>query len=213
MAERTEELRRDIEQTRAHMSGTLDEIGDRVSPGRIAERRWQRVRDSGSRAASSVMGTPRAAGQRAGAAVGGVQSSAADAATSAAHAVGDAPERVKDAAAGNPIAAGAVAFGIGVLLGSMAPPTREEERMAEHLIDPLQSAVSDAGHQAADAVKEQVQGQLAPVVEHAHEAASEVAQHASDATTTVKDEATSATDEVRGLVRDEAEGSAGTAPI
>ncbi|MCU1497065.1 MAG: hypothetical protein JWM47_1018, partial [Acidimicrobiales bacterium] len=61
MAERTEELRREIEYTREHMGSTLDAIGDRVSPGRVVERRWNRVRQSTSRLGQTVMGTPRSA--------------------------------------------------------------------------------------------------------------------------------------------------------
>jgi ElaB/YqjD/DUF883 family membrane-anchored ribosome-binding protein len=205
MAERTEELRRDIEQTRAHMSGTLDAIGDRVSPGRIVERRWQGVRDSGSRVASTVMGKPRSAAQRATSTIGDVQSSASDAASSAVHTATEAPERVKDAAAGNPLAAGAVAFGLGVLVGSLAPASPEEERVAEQLIEPVQATVSDAGHQLADAVKEHVQEDMAPVVEHAQQAVEEVKQHATESADAVRGEASSAKDTVQSGVQDAAE--------
>ncbi|WP_426574578.1 DUF3618 domain-containing protein [Aquihabitans sp. McL0605] len=202
MAERTEELRRDIEQTRAHMSGTLDEIGDRVSPGRIAERRWQSVRESGSRVAATVMGAPRSATQRTGSAIGDAQSSASDAASSAAQSVAEAPERVKEAASGNPIAAGAVAFGIGVLIGSLASSSPEEQRIAEQFLEPVQSELSDTGRQLASAVKEQVQEQMAPVVEHATEAAAEVKDHAVDSAETIRAEATSAKGAVESDVKD-----------
>ena len=46
MAERTEELRQEIEQTRDHLGGTLDAIGDRVIPGRVVERKVNKVRES-----------------------------------------------------------------------------------------------------------------------------------------------------------------------
>ena len=39
MGQRAEELRQEIEGTRAELSGTLDAIGDRVSPGRTVDRR------------------------------------------------------------------------------------------------------------------------------------------------------------------------------
>ncbi|MCU1371661.1 MAG: hypothetical protein JWO77_2855 [Ilumatobacteraceae bacterium] len=204
MAERTEELRRDIEATRAHMTGTIDEIGDRVSPGRIAERRWQSVRSSGSRLAESVMGAPRSATQRAGSAVSGAQGSASDMASSAAHAVTEAPDRAKDATAGNPIAAGAVAFGLGVLIGSLAPASREEEQLAEQLVDPVKTAVTESGQELASAVKDHVQEDMAPVLEHASEAAAEVKQHAMESAQTVQGEAASAKDTVQSDVKDAA---------
>ena len=205
MAERTEELRRDIEATRAHMSGTLDEIGDRVSPGRIAERQWRGVRESGSRLASTVMGAPRVATRRTGSAIGDVQSSASGAASTAAQTVAGAPDAVKEAASGNPIAAGAVAFGIGVLIGSIAPASREEERVAEQLMEPVQAAVTETGQQLAGAIKEHVQEDMAPVVEHATEAVADVKQHAAESAESVKGEAASAKDTIQSDVSDAAE--------
>ena len=192
MAERTEELRRDIEETRAHMSGTLDQIGDRVSPGRIASRRWQGVRDYGSRLTTTVMGAPRRAADKTGGAIGDAQSSASAAASSAAHAVADAPERVKETASGNPLAAGAVAFGLGMLLGSMAAPSREEERLAEQLMEPVKSELADSGRELASAVKEHVKEDMAPVVDHASAAVDEVKQHAAESAETVRSEAQTA---------------------
>ena len=46
MGQSTEELKRDIEHTRADMSGTLDAIEDRVSPSRMIQRRKNRVAES-----------------------------------------------------------------------------------------------------------------------------------------------------------------------
>ena len=62
MAERTTELTRDIDATRDRMSGTIDAIGDRVVPSRVANRRWAQVRDASGRMRERVMGAPRQAG-------------------------------------------------------------------------------------------------------------------------------------------------------
>ena len=57
MGQSTHELRRDIERTRADLGDTLDAIGDRVSPGRMIERRKNRM-SSGIRSVKDrVMGT------------------------------------------------------------------------------------------------------------------------------------------------------------
>ena len=56
MGQSPEELRREIEQTRMGMSENLDAIGDRVSPGRIVERRTNRVRNSVTSLRERVMG-------------------------------------------------------------------------------------------------------------------------------------------------------------
>jgi hypothetical protein len=44
MGQSPEELKQDIESTRADLGETLDAIGDRVSPGRVIERRKNRTR-------------------------------------------------------------------------------------------------------------------------------------------------------------------------
>ena len=56
MGQSTEELKRDIEHTRADMSGTLDAIEDRVSPGRMIQRRKNRITGSVHALRERVMG-------------------------------------------------------------------------------------------------------------------------------------------------------------
>src|SRR4051794_41986204 len=51
-----EELRREIEATRGDLGTTIDAIGDRVSPGRIVERRTNRMRGGIRSVRESVMG-------------------------------------------------------------------------------------------------------------------------------------------------------------
>jgi len=57
MGQSAEELRRDIERTREGLGDTLDAIGDRVSPGRIMERKKNRVTTGLRTARERVMGT------------------------------------------------------------------------------------------------------------------------------------------------------------
>lgn len=45
-----EEIRREIERTRATMDRTVEAIGDKLSPGRLLDELWLRVRSSGGRA-------------------------------------------------------------------------------------------------------------------------------------------------------------------
>ena len=57
MGQDIEELKRDIEYTRADMGGTLEAIGDRVSPARIVERKKNRIVSSAQSVRDRVMGT------------------------------------------------------------------------------------------------------------------------------------------------------------
>jgi hypothetical protein len=197
MAERTDQLKRDIEATRDHMGGTMEAIGDRVSPGRIAERRWNRVRQSTSRLSQSVMGSPRTSGGSAEGTVDGLRSSASDAASSAGEAITNAPDRLQEATQGNPLAVGAAAFAVGVLLGSLAPPSQEEQQLMEQVAEPLQHELVAAGQQVADAVREQAQEGVEQTKAAATAAAGEVKEHASDAADDVKGQAQTAKDQVQ----------------
>lgn len=58
MGKSPEELRREIEEVRGDLGDKLDAIGDRVSPGRIYERKTERVRGGLSRMRERVMGSP-----------------------------------------------------------------------------------------------------------------------------------------------------------
>ena len=71
MAEVTQELRDDIERIREDLDSTLDALGDRVSPRRIARRRKDAVRARVARVRTGVMGSasgPRPQGGERGAA-------------------------------------------------------------------------------------------------------------------------------------------------
>ena len=122
--------------------------------------------------------------------------SASDAADSGRHAgqsindaVSDGTSTVTRKAKGSPIAAGLIAFGAGLLVSSMLPASRTEQRAAESVKDtaqPVLDELTDAAKQAADHLKEPAQ-----------HAAEEVKATATDAVDTVKGDATDAADAVK----------------
>jgi gas vesicle protein len=210
VAERTTELRRDIEQTRDRMTGTMDAFGDRVSPGRMVERRVDRVRQTTSRMREQVMGVPRtvgSAGSSLSSSMGDAASSVGDRATSAVSAMGDqvaqTPQRITEGTQGNPIAAGAVAFGLGVLVGSLAPPSREEQQMAEKVLPVLQDEAKAIGESVTETAREGAQQAVEETRAVAAEAVEEVKDEAQGAVEQVKDQATDAVEDVK----DEAQGA------
>src|SRR4051812_48166314 len=135
------------------------------------------------------MGKPKAAAQRTGTGLVDLRDSAGSAASSATDALSEAPDRIKDAAGGNPPAPGAVAFGLGVLIGSLAPPTQEEQHLAEEVVPQLQDAATSAGKELASAVKDQAQQGMDQAKETATNAVQEVKEHATEAASTVTDKA------------------------
>lgn len=168
MGQEPAQLRADIERRREDLGDTIDAIGDRVSPGRILERRRNRMFEGVRSLRDRVMGTVGSGTQSVGDAAGSVRE----------HLSADA---VKGQAAGSPLGAGLVAAGIGFLVAVAIPPSEPEvdaaQRAQQHL-EPAKDALMEAGRSVADDLKE-----------GATEAAQQVKEHATEAATTVGDSA------------------------
>jgi hypothetical protein len=126
-----EEIRREIEQTRCEMDGTMQALSEKLGPRRMAhdamESAKQTVRDKVSGAASAVKDRVSSAGSAIGEGVAGAADSTKRFAT-------DGARRAKDEFSGmldeNPLALAAIAFGLGLASGLSVPTTRwEDERM------------------------------------------------------------------------------------
>ena len=179
MGQTAEELRQGIADTRGNLSDTLDAIGDRVSPGRVIERRKNRMTAGVHSALDRVMGS----------------------AHDAADAVREAPSSVGSGTQGAPLVAGGIAFAAGFLLAVAFAPTEQETQLTSQLVEPVKEELSNVGHELADHLKqpahdalEQVKGTahdgVTAVKDTATDAATETKQHAHTAVQTVKDEAT-----------------------
>jgi hypothetical protein len=114
--------------------------------------------------------------------------------------VRSAPETVRRRATGNPLAAGLIAFGAGLLLSSLIPASDPEQQVATQLKDfateqgrPVAQQLGQAGQEAAQELKESAQ-----------QRAESVKQTAADATSTVKGEAQSAASDVKGQAQESA---------
>jgi len=207
MAERTEELKREIDDTRENLGATLDAIGDRVSPGRIAERRVNRVRQSTNRLRDKVMGatdtTKTHIGQgygnvsgTLGDTSGSVKDSIAGTAGSVTDTVKSAPDSLMQQTQGNPLLAGALAFGVGAFVASLLPTTEAEQSVAGSVAQPLKSQLSEIGSEIADTAKETAQDAMESTKQVVADAKDEVTQEAAGAAQQVKSEAASAKDQV-----------------
>jgi len=187
---RTEELRRDIDDTRASMSGTLEAIGDRVSPGRMLERRRNRIVIWFGDARERVMGTAYGIGDRA---------------SGTAQQIGAAPtntmENVRSSTRGAPLVAGGLAFGVGILVGSLMPPSDTERQLGERArqaTEPLKSELQDAGREVVDHLREPVRDAVEDVKGTAQASAEQVKQTAGDSADRVCDTASDSVERARG---------------
>lgn len=191
-----EEIRQDIERTRAELSDNVNALGDSTSPSNVARGQVDKVKEGASNLKEKVFGAPEdpyddgMAGEAAGRASGAV--------SDAREAVSDAPRQVKSRTRGNPIAAGLIAAGVGALLGGLIPASRKESDLAQQLKEAAQP-VADEVKQMANEAKDNLQ----PVAQDAMDSLKGTAQEAGD---NVKQDAAQAKDEVA----DQAKSSADT---
>jgi hypothetical protein len=222
-----EQIRRDIERTQAALSQDVDALAEKVTPGKIVERRVDRARDAATRLKEKVMGSDpygnqhgaagyvgdvRSAASTATDRVSGTASSAAssvqdaassaagtvqDAASTAVGAVQEAPQAIRRQTRGNPLAAGLIAFGAGWLVSSLLPASRREQELADQAKQVAQEKVQPAAQQVAADVKENLR-------EPAQQAVESVRSTAQDAKDTVTDEGRTAAQDVQGRAQDAA---------
>lgn len=207
MAEDTEQLKDEIEATRNDLTRNVDALTDKVSPGRVVERRVEatktgvrtfkdKIMGTASGAKSSVMGTTSgavgsvkggvySASDSASGAASGVADKAQDLAGSATSAVSDAKTTVQRSAEGNPLAAGLIAFGVGWLVSSLIPASQKETQAAQSLVEsakeygaPLIEQAKEVGQDVAQSLQGKAQEAAASVTSTAKESVSTVTQEA-----------------------------------
>jgi hypothetical protein len=189
MAEEPDDIRNGIGHTRTELTRDVDRLTDKTSPTRVARRRWTAVKEK-------VMGTPRHAAysgaDTARSATGTVQDAAyraGDRATEVAHSaagtVREAPERVARTTQGNPLAAGVIAFGVGMLTAALIPASDVEERAGQRLrdnADEILDQVREPAREVADDLKGSVKDAAGQVADTAKDAAQTTATRAREST-------------------------------
>jgi gas vesicle protein len=142
----------------------------------------------------------------------GVAGSVQGVAVSGRDAVSNAPALARQKTQGNPLVAGLVAFGAGLLISSLIPASSKEKELAGDVkakAEPLKSGITDAAkdvaanlrepaQEAVQAVKETATDAVSNVKDEGASAASDVKDQAQQAKTTVQDEGASAASDVKG---------------
>jgi len=208
MGQSAEELRRDIERTREGLGDTLDAIGDRVSPGRIMERKKNRFTGGLRSARERVMGTvtdtrERVIGTVADTthAVGDRVHSVGDGAHGAIDHVKEVPGTVREQTQGAPAVAGAIAFGVGFLIAAAFPPSQAEREAGARVmekVEPLKGELASAGKEMAEHLKEPAMEAANQVKDAAKDSAQSVTDTAKSAAHDTADQAKSAAGSVKG---------------
>jgi len=170
MGTEQDQLKAEIDRTRAELGSNVDTLTDRVSPSRVVERRMQSARDAARGVRSTVMGAPSSAASE-------LQGMG-----------GSATSTVRQKAAGNPLAAGLVAFGGAWLVSSLIPSSQREQQLASDTKDFAQDHAEPIKQEVQRAVSEGASG----LKDQAQSAAQSVKQTATDAADRVKESATQA---------------------
>ncbi|MBA4104024.1 MAG: hypothetical protein C0488_17630, partial [Arthrobacter sp.] len=216
MSDNPDAIRSDIEATRARLGTNVDAVADKVTPSNIVHRQTDKLKDTVSGVKEKIMGAADSAsttvhntvhtgaGHTGNALHTGDTLHAKDTAAAklgdAGTAISNAPDQVKAKTQGNPLAAGLIAFGAGMLISSLIPASQKEREAADQLktaAQPLATQVTDAAKDMVQDLKEPAQEAMENVKATATDAAQNVKAEGQHAATDVKDRATDATSNVK----------------
>jgi Protein of unknown function (DUF3618) len=199
----------DIEATRASLSRDIDELTDKVNPTRVVERRKEAARGRIGALRDKVMGAAPdmgavaskvpgvGSGSGSGSSGPGMAQRASDAASGVGGSVSNTASGAVDTlgakAQGNPLAAGLVAFGAGMLISALLPATEKETEVAQRAVD----AAKEHGQPVLDEAKSVGQEMGQDLKESATQSAQQVAATAQDSAQTVKEEGRSSAQNVK----------------
>jgi uncharacterized protein YjbJ (UPF0337 family) len=189
-----DQIRADIERTRAALSSDVNTLAYEANPTTMAKHKVGRVTGSLGGVRDRVMGTVQDSANSTSDATDSAMSSVSGAAQSASDAVQSAPGVVKSQTQGSPLAAGLIAFGAGLLVSALIPASDREAQAAAALQEKAQPLTDEL----TDVAKQTAQNLQGP----AQEAAAAVRDTAADAAGTVKDEGTSAAQGVQEHAKD-----------
>ncbi len=183
-----EEIRAEIERTRQNLSTDVDAVTDKVSPSNIAQRQTDKVKDKVNTVRERIMGSADDAGTRASDAASSARDTVQSVANDASATAQQVPSKVKRGTQGNPLAAGLIALGAGMLVASLLPVSDAEKRAA--------SRVEEKAEPVLDEAKQEVRAVAEDLKEPAQEAASTIKDSAVESAQNVKSEGQSQTEDV-----------------
>jgi hypothetical protein len=195
MSENPDAIRADIEATRERLGTNVDAVADKVTPSHIVHRQTDKVKSAVFGVKEKVMGAADDATARMHTGMHARTDSAGNPLTEAGAAIGDAPHQVKEKTQGNPLAAGLIAFGAGLLLSSLIPASEKEREAADALktaAEPVTTELTEAAKDLAQGMKEPAQEAMENVKATAADAAEHVKAEGQMAAADVKDRATDA---------------------
>ena len=219
-----DEIRADIERTRASLSDDVDDLAESVKPQSVARRQVDKVKEAVGGVKDRVMGSDDddyssstvgdkastakdAAADKAYAAKDAVADNAYAAkdtvsgkASEAAEVVREAPTTAKRKTQGNPLAAGVIAFGLGMLVSSLIPSSEKEQQAVSQLqnnLEPVKEKASEVARDMGESLRPAAQEAAESVKSAGRQGAETVKQEGQAAAQDVKDQAQDAKETVQ----------------
>jgi hypothetical protein len=207
-----DEIRADIERTRAALSDDVDDLAESVKPKNVAGRQVGKVKEAASNLKERVMGPDdddysgsavgtsdkvSSAKDAVGDAANTAKDTVSERASEARDAVRDAPGRLKRRAQGNPLAAGVIAFGLGMLVSSLIPSSEKEREAVSQLQEPVKEKAAEVAKDVGESLKPAAQEAAESVKTTAQEGVESVKQEGQSAAADVKDQAQSSKETVQ----------------
>lgn len=217
-----DEIRREIDRTRANLSHDVNALADEANPRQIARRQVQKVRSSAGSLRERLFGSdddyPSAQygsysyptdqyGDPYRRSTGGTSTieqakeGVSDMAHTVKDAAADAPAQMRRRTQGAPLALGLIAFGVGGLVAALMPASDTERRAAAAVKEqagPLVDEARTVAREAVENVKPVAQEAVASVQESARSGAETIREDAKSSAETVKQDAARAKDDVTG---------------
>ena len=150
MTSNPDQIREQIEETRTNLSEDVNTLADTVNPAQAAKRKAASARSAVRGAKDKVMGTASQS-------VSNTTSAAGEKASAVQEKVSAAPGQLRRQAAGNPLAVGLIAVGVGWLVGSLLPASSAEEQAAVKVKEAAGPAVAGAAKDAAASLQDSAQ--------------------------------------------------------
>ena len=200
MSENPDVIRADIEATRARLGTNVDAVADKVTPSHIVQRQTDKVKENVKDAVFGVKEKVMGAADHTADNVHSAAGSAGAHVSDAGSAVAAAPTQLKAKTQGNPLAAGLIAFGAGLLVSSLIPASQKEREAADALktaAEPLTTELTDAAKHVAEGLKEPAQEAMENVKATAADATEHVKAEGQTAVADVKDRTAEAKENVQ----------------
>ncbi|MEU1485801.1 DUF3618 domain-containing protein [Streptomyces sp. NPDC005752] len=199
-----DELKTDVDDTRARLAHDVDRLADRVAPKKVARRKAHAAQHRLTGVKERVMGSAdHSTGAQPGQKAQDLAQSAGDAQETVRHtadevsrSVKEAPGQVTKQTQGSPLAAGIIAFGAGMLAAALLPVSEEEKRIGSQLCEHSDELLEPAKETAQEVAQDLKEGMRQP----ATDAVESVKSTAQDATEATKEQAqTSGQEAATGL--------------